>query len=137
KLATQEVEASVVSVENIIDASTLENVAEGRSYLARNDVAEVTLKTRGALVMDNADRIPLLGRFVIVDHRQVAGGGIIFGGVYTDRTKIKSQNIFWSEGDVTAAHRTIRNGHKGAVVWLTGLSGAGKSTISSALEREL
>jgi adenylyl-sulfate kinase len=48
-----------------------------------------------------------------------------------------SQNIFWSEGDVTAKHRALRNGHKGAVVWLTGLSGSGKSTISRALEREL
>jgi ATP-dependent phosphoenolpyruvate carboxykinase len=75
--------------------------------------------------------------FVIVDNRQVAGGGIIFGGIYTDRTKIKSQNIFWSEGEVTPAKRSLRNGHKGAVVWLTGLSGSGKSTISRALEREL
>ncbi len=137
KLATQEIEASVVSIEKIIDASTLENVAEGRSDIARNDVAEVTIKTRGALVMDNADRIALLGRFVIVDHRQVAGGGIIFGGVYTDRTQIKSQNITWSEGSITAGKRAARNGHKGAVVWLTGLSGSGKSTISNALEKEL
>ncbi len=137
KLATQELEASVVSIEKIIDASTLENVAEGRNYIARNDVAEVTLETRGALVMDNADQSPLLGRFVLVDQRQVAGGGIIFGGVYTDRTKVKSQNITWSEGSVTAEKRALRNGHKGAVVWLTGLSGSGKSTISNALEQEL
>ena len=82
---------------------TLENVAEGRDYIARNDVAEITIQTRGALVMDNADRNALLGRFVIVDQRHVAGGGIIFGGVYTDRTQVKSQNIFWSEGTVTPA----------------------------------
>ena len=137
KLATQELDAEIVSIEKIIDASTLENVAEGRDYIARNDVAEITIRTRGALVMDNADRNPLLGRFVLVDQRTVAGGGIIFGGVYTDRAKIKSENIFWSEGEVTAAKRALRNGHKGAVVWLTGLSGSGKSTISNALEREL
>jgi bifunctional enzyme CysN/CysC len=137
KLTTQELDAEIVSVEKIIDASTLENVATGRDYIAKNDVAEVTIQTRGALVMDNADRNALLGRFVIVDQRQVAGGGIIFGGVYTDRAKVKSQNIFWSEGTVTARHRALRNGHKGAVVWLTGLSGSGKSTLSHALEREL
>ena len=137
KLATQELDAEIVSIEKIIDASTLENVAEGRDYIARNDVAEVTLQTRGALVMDNADRNALLGRFVIVDQRNVAGGGIIFGGVYTDRTKVKSQNIFWSEGEVTGEKRALRNGHRGAVVWLTGLSGSGKSTISQAVEREL
>jgi len=137
KLATQELDAEIVSIERIIDASTLENIAEGRDYIARNDVAEITVQTRGALVFDNHDRNPLLGRFVIVDDRKVAGGGIIFGGTYLDRTKVKSQNIFWSEGEVTAQHRALRNGHKGAVIWLTGLSGAGKSTISRALEREL
>ena len=137
KLATQELDAEIVSIERIIDASTLENVAEGRPHIARNDVAEITIQTRGALVFDNHDRNPLLGRFVIVDDRKVAGGGIIFGGTYLDRTKVKSQNIFWSDGTVTPQHRALRNGHKGAVVWLTGLSGAGKSTIARALEREL
>jgi bifunctional enzyme CysN/CysC len=137
KLATQELEAEVVSVDRIIDASTLESVSEKRGEIARNDVAEITIQTRGALVMDNHDRNPIMGRFVIVDNRQVAGGGIIFGGVYTDRAHIKSKNIFWSEGDITAQRRALRNGHKGAVIWLTGLSGSGKSTIASALEREL
>lgn len=136
KLATQELDAEIVSIERVIDASTLETI-EDRSHIARNDVAEVTIQTRGALVFDNHDRNPLLGRFVLVDNRQVAGGGIIFGGAYIDRSKIKSENIFWSEGNVTPKHRTLRNGHKGAVVWLTGLSGSGKSTISHALEREL
>jgi bifunctional enzyme CysN/CysC len=137
KLTTQELDAEIVSVEKIIDASTLESASEGRDYIAKNDVAEVTIQTRGALVMDNHDRNSIMGRFVIVDNRQVAGGGIIFGGVYTDRTKVKSKNIFWSEGQVTAQHRALRNGHKGGVIWLTGLSGSGKSTVSNALEREL
>lgn len=137
KLTTQELEAEVVSIEKIIDASTLESAGEGRTYIAKNDVAEVTIQARGALVMDNHDRNPILGRFVIVDQRQVAGGGIIFGGMYTDRTKVKSTNIFWTEGEVTPRHRALRNGHKGAVIWLTGLSGSGKSTLSHELEREL
>jgi bifunctional enzyme CysN/CysC len=137
KLTTQELDAEVVSVDRIIDASTLENIAHTRDHIAKNDVAEITIQTRGALVMDNADRNAITGRFVIVDHRQVAGGGIIFGGIYVDRTKVKSQNIFWSEGEVTPAKRALRNGHKGAVVWFTGLSGSGKSTLSHALEREL
>jgi bifunctional enzyme CysN/CysC len=89
------------------------------------------------LVMDNHDRLPVMGRFILLEDRQVGGGGIIFGGTYTDRNKIKSENIFWSEGAVTAARRNLRNGHRGGVVWLTGLSGSGKSTLSRALEREL
>jgi len=137
KLATQELDAEIVAIDRIIDASTLETVTSARSHIIRNDVAEVVIQTRGALVMDNHDQNPILGRFVIVDEGHVSGGGIIFGGIYTDRTHIKSANIFWSEGNVTAAHRRLRNGHRGAVVWLTGLSGSGKSTIAHALERRL
>jgi bifunctional enzyme CysN/CysC len=137
KLTTQELDAEVISIERIIDASTLETIGGDRGYIARNDVAEVTIQTRGALAFDNADRNALLGRFVLVDQRQVAGGGIIFGGVYTNRAKVTSKNIFWSEGKVTQAKRFGRNGHKGAVVWFTGLSGSGKSTLSTALESEL
>jgi adenylyl-sulfate kinase len=48
-----------------------------------------------------------------------------------------SRNIFWSEGQVTREQRWARNGHKGFVVWLTGLSGSGKSTLSRVIEREL
>jgi bifunctional enzyme CysN/CysC len=88
-------------------------------------------------VIDNHDRIPNLGRFVIVDDGDICGGGTIFGGVYTDRTVAKSKNIFWVEGKITAEDRAVRTGHRGAVVWFTGLSGAGKSTIAQALEREL
>ena len=137
KLATQELDVEVASVDRIIDASTLETVTGDRGYIAKNDVAEVTLQTRGALVLDNQDRNPLLGRFVLVDDRQVAGGGIIFGGVYSDRTKVKSTNIYWSEGNVRPANRALRNGHRGGVIWLTGLSGSGKSTLARAVEREL
>ena len=48
-----------------------------------------------------------------------------------------SQNISWSEGQITREQRWGRNGHKGFVVWLTGLSGSGKSTLSRVIEREL
>jgi adenylyl-sulfate kinase len=88
-------------------------------------------------VLDNHERIPKLGRFVIVEHSTICGGGTICGGVYTDRTVAKSKNIFWSEGKITARSRAVRSGHRGAVIWFTGLSGAGKSTIAQALEREL
>ncbi len=43
----------------------------------------------------------------------------------------------WSHGEVDAAQRAARNGHRSAIVWLTGLSASGKSTIARALEREL
>ena len=137
RLATQEVKCQIVSIERVMDSSTLETKTHGREQLERNEVGRLIIQTRGPLVMDNHDRIPNLGRFVIVDDRKICGGGTIFGGVYTDRQVTKSQNIFWTEGKITARARALRSGHRGAVVWFTGLSGAGKSTLAQALERDL
>ena len=49
----------------------------------------------------------------------------------------KSTNLFVVEHRVLAAQRSLRNGHRGAILWLTGLSGAGKSTLAVELERWL
>src|SRR6266542_355798 len=137
RLATQEVKCQIVSIEQVMNSSTLETKIDKHEQLERNDVGRLMIETRGPLVIDNHDRIPNLGRFVIVDDDEICGGGTISGGVYTDRSVAKSQNIFWSEGKITAGERALRSGHRGAVVWFTGLSGAGKSTIAQALEREL
>lgn len=48
-----------------------------------------------------------------------------------------STNVFWAAGKIKPEEREQRNGHPGCVVWLTGLSASGKSTIASELEREL
>ena len=137
RLATQQVKCQIVSIEQIMDSSTLETKSDGREQLERNEVGKLTIQTRGPLVIDNHDRIPNLGRFVIIDDGEICGGGTILGGVYTDRTVAKSQNIFWTEEKITARERALRTGHRGAVIWLTGLSGAGKSTIAQSLERDL
>src|SRR5258707_9283709 len=137
RLATQDVKCEVVSIERVMDSTTLETKSDGREQLERNETGRLTMQTRAPLVIDNHDRIPTLGRFVISDDGQICGGGTIFGGVYTDRTVAKSKNIFWVEGKITADARAARTVHRGAVVCFTGLSGAGKSTIAQALEREL
>jgi adenylyl-sulfate kinase len=46
-------------------------------------------------------------------------------------------NLFWQQSKVTGSQREARNGHPGCIIWLTGLSGAGKSTIATELERQL
>lgn len=137
RLATQEVNCQVVAIEQVMDSSTLAITSGEIDHVARNQVGRVTLQTRAPLVHDNHDRVPSLGRFVVMNEGRISGGGIIFGGVYTTRSEVKSKNIFWSEGKVTAQRRAALNGHRGAVVWLTGLSGAGKSTIAQGLEAEL
>jgi bifunctional enzyme CysN/CysC len=121
----------------VMDSSTLETTKDKREQLERNEVGRLSIQTRAPLVLDNHDRIANLGRFVITEAGQIYGGGIVFGGVYTDRTVAKSKNIFWTEGKITRRERAAQMGHRGAVVWFTGLSGAGKSTIAQALEREL
>ncbi|HXJ56837.1 MAG TPA: adenylyl-sulfate kinase [Verrucomicrobiae bacterium] len=142
KLATQEVECQIESIEKVIDASTLETVQRpaDQTFVGRHEVAELTLRTKKPIAFDvHADIIPT-GRFVIVDGFDVSGGGIIAEDNYPRRSHDshhKSHNIYWSRGNVTVRQRELRNGHRGCVVWLTGLSGAGKSSIASELEREL
>ena len=97
----------------------------------------MTIQSRGPLVMDNYDRLQTSGRFVLVDGNDVAGGGVIFGGVYLVHKQVKSSNITWSESHIRYQDRVERNGHPGLVVWMTGLSGSGKSTLARALEKEL
>ncbi len=142
KLATQEVECSIESVEKVIDASSLETVARKPEeiHVGRHEVAELTLHTKKPVAFDVHADIAALGRFVIVDEFDVAGGGIIVADNYPRRTHdagTKSENIFWSRGKVTAQQREVRHGHPGCVIWLTGLSSSGKSTIATELEREL
>ncbi len=55
----------------------------------------------------------------------------------TGDSKHKSENITWTRGKITHEERARQNQHSGCVVWLTGLSAAGKSTIATELEREL
>src|SRR6266536_1153537 len=142
KLATQEVECSIESIEKVIDAATLEPVSRQESSLcvARHEVGELTIHTRKPIAFDVHADLVATGRFVIVDGFDVCGGGIIAEDNYPRRTHDshhKSHNIYWSHGEVTSRQRELRNGHLGCVVWLTGLSGAGKSTIATDLEREL
>ena len=142
KLATQEVECVIEAIDKVIDASTLETVARGpgEAFVARYEVGELRIHTRRPIAFDVHSEIAATGRFVIVDGFDVSGGGIIAPANYPRRThdsSTKSDNIYWSTGRVTQDQRELRNGHKGYVLWLTGLSSSGKSTIATELEREL
>jgi bifunctional enzyme CysN/CysC len=142
KLATQEVECSIEAIGQVIDSSTLDVIPrdEKESFVARYEVADLSLHTLKPIVFDLHTHIAPLGRFVIVDDFDIAGGGIILDGNYPRRTHdshARSENIYWNQGKITPRQRELRNGHAGYVLWLTGLSGAGKSTIATDLEREL
>ena len=142
KLATQEVECEIDAIEKVIDASTLSVISRppNELYVGRHEVGELTLRTKKPIAFDAINEIVPMGRFVIVDGFDVSGGGIIAQDNYPRRTHDahhKSNNIYWSHGKVTPSQREARNGQRGCVLWLTGLSGSGKSTIATELEREL
>jgi bifunctional enzyme CysN/CysC len=143
KLTTQELECEIDSIDRVIDSSTLETVSRTEHkeiFVGRNEVAELTIKTKRPVAFDAHADIIATGRFVIVDGNEVSGGGIIAADRYPKRSadgSHRSENLYWSHGRVTGEHRARRNGHPARVIWLTGLSGAGKSTIATELEREL
>ena len=57
--------------------------------------------------------------------------------VSKDSKEPKSKNITWHEGQVARSDREARSGQRGVTVWLTGLSGSGKSTVAVAAEKML
>ncbi len=77
KIATQEVECVVDSIQKVINSSTLEEISKNSHEVAKNEVAEVILSTKRPVAFDTFDEIPETGRFVIVSDHDVRGGGII------------------------------------------------------------
>ncbi len=141
KIMSQEVKARVEKIHGLIDAETLEKLPGGASVIKRNEVAEVTVRTQVPVAIDTHSKIAPCGRFVVVDGYHVAGGGLADVDRQIaergDESKIKSDEIYWSESQISRGQREKLNGHRGAVVWLTGLSGSGKSTIAQGLDSEL
>jgi len=141
RLVTQETAAEVVSIEKVVDATTLKEVsrAGGEAHVARHEVAEVTLRTKKPVAFDVTGRIAPTSRFAIYAGLAPSGGGVVLPGRYFQRGKEGgiTENLFWSADAITRDVREARNGHPGLIVWLTGLSGAGKSTVAIGLERQL
>jgi bifunctional enzyme CysN/CysC len=138
KLNTIETEAVVQSIERVIDTGDLSSGPA--AAVERNGVAEVVLRTRGLLALDEHRNNPATGRFVLVEDYVPVGGGIISMEGYPDQRQSitrRATNITAVGHTVSREARVLRNGHKGGVLWFTGLSGAGKSTLALALEARL
>ena len=123
-----------------MDTSTLETL-EGQEFLAKNDVAEVTLRTLNPVVFDLFGSIPTTGRFVLVDEYDVCGGGIIitYTASKTDRLRneIRHRDFNWLKSDIKPEERAYRNGHQPTLILIVGSSGVGKAKLARHLEQKL
>lgn len=139
RYGTTEARVTVQSIDSLVDTQDLER-QENAGEVVRNAVAEVTLRARDMLAIDAHDTNAKMGRIVIYEGYDVAGGGLINMEGYPDQRQSaepKSQNIYKVAHSVTPDMRAERFGHYGGVFWLTGLSGSGKSTLAVAVEKEI
>lgn len=130
-------EATVESVEKVIDTDTLKE--KKTDTVHHNQIAEVVLRTSRTLAVDEYKDNPRNGRFVLFADYRIVGGGIIsLEGYPKHRTALRDDdNIFAVPHQVTMLARTVRNLHRPGILWLTGLSASGKSTIALETERQL
>ena len=137
KMGTAEHQVEVETIERVIDVCDLGHGPADR--VERNGVAEVILASRSLMACDDFGSNPRLGRFVLVDGYEIAGGGIVVAdpAAADHRDRVKSTNITRVSHKIAAEERWAANRHRGGVLWLTGLSGAGKSTLAMELERQL
>ena len=131
KLATQTVSATVQPPKYVIDPERLDHLAALTLNLNEIGVAEVY--TDRPIIFEPYDVSRTLGGFILIDKltNATAAAGMIRFALR------RSQNIHWQALDVSRdAHARIK-GQKPAVLWFTGLSGAGKSTIANLVEKKL
>ena len=131
KLATQWATASITNIKHRININT--QAREACTQLVLNDISVCNLATTKPLVFESYENSRTLGGFILVDrvsHATVAAGLI-------RHSLRRAQNVHKQALSITRSEREKLNGHKGRVIWFTGLSGSGKSTIANALEVEL
>ncbi|WP_315743916.1 MULTISPECIES: adenylyl-sulfate kinase [unclassified Bradyrhizobium] len=133
RLGTRETRASVVAIEKAIDPGAL--ASEETAAIARNHVGEIEIALAQPVAADPTAENPRTGRLVIEVNGRIAGGGLVLSADAARRAA--PVDIVPVESALQPQERAERHRHKGAVVWLTGLPGAGKSTLARALERRL
>ncbi len=131
KLASQWASASLTSLKYRINVNT--QAHESCNELALNDIAIANLALSKPLVFTPYNDNHTLGGFIMVDkftHATVAAGMI-------RHNLRRAQNVHRQALSISREDRERLNGHKGKVIWFTGLSGSGKSTLANALEKAL
>ncbi len=131
KLASQWTGASITAIKHRINVNTL--AEEPARKLELNDITVCNIATTQPLAFEPYSNSRELGGFILVDrytHATVAAGLI-------RHSLRRAQNVHRQSLSIDRQARETLNGHAGKVLWFTGLSGSGKSTIANALEVEL
>ncbi len=131
-----------------IDVDTMHR--DPAETLTLNEIGRIQLTTTQPLFYDRYQLNRMTGSFILIDpatNSTVAAGMIrgraqdvgelMAGEVDAAPSRPKSSNVVWEQEGISLADREKRNGHKAAVLWFTGLSGSGKSTIAKKLEQRL
>ena len=133
RLGTRESRATVTAIENAVDPGDLASTEA--AAIAKNHVGEIDIALSQPFAADPHAENPRTGRLVIEVNGRIAGGGLVLS-VDAGQRAIPV-DIVPVESAMRPEERSARYRHHGAVVWLTGLPGAGKSTLARALERRL
>ena len=131
KIGSQTVQAAVTSIRHKIDINTLEK-GPGSS-LGLNEIGFCNISANQPIAFDAYKTIREAGAFILIDRftNLTVGAGMI------EFSLNRATNVHRHAMDVTKSSRSLIKGHKPAVLWFTGLSGAGKSTIANIVERKL
>jgi bifunctional enzyme CysN/CysC len=131
RLGTCTAGAQVTEIRHKVDLATLAHLAGKK--LEVNDLALCNLSLDRAVPFDPYDANRDMGSFILIDRltNATCGCGMIDFGLR------RADNVHWQDLEVNKAAHTALKGQKPCVVWLTGLSGAGKSTIANLAEKRL
>jgi bifunctional enzyme CysN/CysC len=131
KIGTRTVPATITALKHRVDVGTLAHLAD--KSLALNDIGFCNLSTAAPVAFDPYIQNRDTGGFLLIDRltNETAGAGMIAFGLR------RASNIHWQSLTVGPEERAGLKGQAPAVLWLTGLSGAGKSTIADLVEKQL
>jgi bifunctional enzyme CysN/CysC len=146
---TRLIRAIVTRLNYRIDVNTMHR--EEAATLALNEIGRVQLTTTQPLFYDRYDLNRATGSFILIDpatNATVAAGMIRGASQDVDdlldmrgdeqaARRARLEHVVWETGALTLEDREKLNGHRAAVLWFTGLSGSGKSTVAKHLERAL
>jgi bifunctional enzyme CysN/CysC len=130
-LGSRTVVGTITDITTRLDVDTLNEVPVGQ--LALNEIGRVTISLAQRVACERYAVSRDLGGFILIDRltRNTVGAGMV-----TD-LRAGASDIHWHRLDVHKEARAALNGQKPAVLWFTGLSGAGKSTIANLVEKRL